>query len=82
VGKGEGIVSELVNKYGFGIAKICELRGEEPKRIGSSRSGENALILYRFSDGAEVIQTNGDPVWEGDHAFQKLRETSLWIDEE
>lgn len=31
------------------------------------------LILWKLGDGREVIETNGEPVWENDDGFHDLR---------
>jgi hypothetical protein len=51
------------------ILKEAETRGEQPKLIASG----NGLTLWRFlSDGTEVVETNGEPVWDSDDGFREL----------
>ena len=52
------------------IEKKAEVCGE-PAWI----SATNELTLLRFPDGVEVIETNGDPVWESDTGFDELKLT-------
>ena len=40
--------------------------GREVARTGD---GDATMILWELSDGRRVIETNGDPVWEGDAGF-------------
>lgn len=55
------------------IQREADRRNEEPKFIAAEGSGENTLILWRFpSDGTEVIETNGDPVWDTHDGFREL----------
>jgi len=51
-------------------AKIAEWG--TPEQIGTTGSGENTLVLWRFPNGVEVIETNGDPVWESEDGFDSL----------
>lgn len=41
--------------------------------LGSIGEGDNKLTLYRGPGGIEVIQTNGDPVWDGETGFGEAR---------
>ena len=52
-----------------GVALECVQRGEIPAKIASTGGGDARLELWRFSDGAEVITTNADPIWSRDPEF-------------
>lgn len=59
----------------LGILRQSELRGELPIRMDCVGEGDHTLTLWRFpGDGTEVIETNGDPLWEADTGFYDLRE--------
>ena len=36
-------------------------------------SSRDDLILWKLADGREVIETNGETVWENDDGFEDLR---------
>lgn len=48
---------------------------EEAEKSGGMEvvSSCDDLILWRLADGREVIETNGEPVWENDDGFEDLR---------
>lgn len=42
----------------------------QPERIEATPGTTgDSLILWRFADGIEVIETNGNPIWEHDSDF-------------
>jgi hypothetical protein len=55
----------------IGIRKYCGGRGI--KKLGSGGVGDNRMTLYEV-DGREVIETNGDPVWDHEEGFDIIRE--------
>lgn len=52
----------------IGIQREAVKRGEEPELAGRFDAG----VLWQFSDGTQVLETNGDPVWEDDEGFADL----------
>jgi hypothetical protein len=42
--------------------------------LGSTGSGDSKMTLYSARTGQEVIETNGDPCWEGEAGFGDARE--------
>lgn len=44
-------------------------------------SGDSKLTLYRASTGVEVIETNGDPLWEGEEGFAETRDRFVNADD-
>lgn len=55
------------------INREAERRGEEPTFVAADGEGDDTRILWRFvGDGTEVIETNGDPVWDTDEGFRAL----------
>lgn len=46
--------------------------------LGTHGAGDSKLTLYRARTGTEVIETNGDPIFEGEQGFSEARE--LFID--
>lgn len=52
------------------IQREIEVHGG--KRAGVTGSGENTCILWELGDGRRVIETNGDPVWEGEPGFEDI----------
>ena len=60
---------QLNNRYGMQIAAEIVKRNAEPETIAS----EEGITLYRWlQDGTEVVQTNGDSVWDTDEGFREL----------
>lgn len=56
----------------IGIKKWAgELEIEEVARRGE---GDARMIAWERSDGARAIQTNGDPVWDGEEGFEEAWE--------
>lgn len=47
----------------------------ELTRIGSAGSGDSEITLWQDRMGHEAIETNGDPVFEGEDGFEELKET-------
>jgi hypothetical protein len=54
------------------IIEQSKLRGESPVFVGSDGDGDSCVTLWRFSDGTEVIETNGDPIWDTDDEFRAM----------
>lgn len=48
--------------------------GQTLELVASVGDGDGKLTLFRRGDGLEAIETNGDPVFEGDTGFEELRE--------
>jgi hypothetical protein len=48
---------------------------EKAKQVGGMKciAKSEVGVLWRLSNGIEVIETNGDPVWENDNDFHELR---------
>lgn len=55
---------ELANECGNGIATDAIKHGYTPKFICSNGMPGDAELCLWDCDGARVISTNGDPVWE------------------
>ena len=50
---------------------------DKVRELGSTGSGDNKMTLYACGDGEkgrEVIETNGDPVWDCEEGFDIIRE--------
>lgn len=55
------------------INQESEKRNEQPIHIATDGDGDATIILWRYvSDGTEVIETNGEPVWDTDDGFRGL----------
>lgn len=39
--------------------------------VGSRGEGDSKITLWRNVDGREAIETNGDPVFEGEAGFEE-----------
>ncbi len=61
------IGSVLIRAY---LEKIGESLIQKIKTVGD---GDNALTLWEVPGGYEIIETNGDPVFEGEDGFAELR---------
>jgi hypothetical protein len=57
----------------LGIRRMAEGRGEMPSPVAVG----NRCTLWRFADGTEVIETNGDPVAEAEDGFSELKDAIL-----
>jgi hypothetical protein len=55
------------------LAEYSVKNADIPEEIDSAGDGENHIVLWRFSDGLEVISTNGGLVWEYDDGFEELK---------
>jgi hypothetical protein len=42
------------------------------RRVGATGEGDGTCILWELGDGRRVIETNGDPVWEGEDGFDAV----------
>ena len=42
--------------------------------IGSTGEGDCKMILWRSQTGQEVIETNAEPIWEGEEGFADARD--------
>lgn len=58
-----------------GILKLAD--AAEIKTLGSTGAGDARLTLHRLPSGMEVIETNGEPVWDHEEGFAALRETIM-----
>jgi len=48
---------------------------DKVRELGSVGSGDNKMTLYACGEeGREVIETNGDPVWDHEEGFDIIRE--------
>jgi hypothetical protein len=63
----------------LGILQEAKERNDMPLLVAVVGSGENTLILWRYTDRTEVIETNGDPVWNGEDGFSELRELFIGL---
>lgn len=51
--------------YSTDIQEKIDALGSEPQILAQTED----VTLYRFDDGIECIETNGDTVWEFDSEF-------------
>lgn len=63
----------MLIEHGRQLTALIKERGEEPKQIGHGSMGSEGFTLFRFSDGTEVIETNGDLVTEDNVEFRSLK---------
>ena len=54
-----------------------EANGGEIEILGSIGEGDNKITLCLLPDGREVIETCGEPVWDGEIGFAEAREKIL-----
>lgn len=64
-------------QYGLELRDMIAERGEEPTLVGVETAQHDALRLYRFSDGTEVIESNAGLHHEDDAGFQEARAAIL-----
>ena len=43
--------------------------------LGSSGEGDSKMTLFRARTGQEVIDTNGDPIWDIEDGFEAVAES-------
>jgi len=56
------------------LEELIALRGEEPVLVAQGgTSNHDGMTLYRFPDGVEVIDTNGDLISEADDGFEEVK---------
>ena len=66
-------MNAVPDSFGNAMREIIALRQEIPETVAVQDASHDAAVLYRFADGAEVIETNAGTVAEGDDGFSDLR---------
>lgn len=67
----------MTQTYGSEMTDLIRERGEEPALVGVQNASHDAMRLYRFSDGFEVIETNAGVCGEADDGFAEARDLIL-----
>lgn len=65
------ILSKEINSAGIRAAFGDNM---ELEILDTTGEGDSKMTLYRTRTGVEVIETNGDPVFESESGFAELRE--------